>query len=283
MKIHIAVNHHIRYMEYALVCMDSLINKGQVKPEDIIVTTNFSLENSFLVRKFLAKYPIHVKEYSPMEKFLQKFAVAEDVFNLFPEEDSILQLDADTLLTRDMDFLGLMKESNRYYDILSYTDYAKAKETMDNRLRFLSPDFQYQKGVRAYRLNVLTEAFFGDTFDNFYDWLGTQHWVYGGFRIVNRSFMSKKQEWDIIKAIGTITSCDETAIKLAEWSSQWGHRKFEIGKLVTPDFACVTCPKPFDINLSAGMVHYSCDGYRLHNKTNLSIVNSLVDSMAARL
>lgn len=90
-------NHPERYIKYLLISVDSLINIGKIKPEDIYVTIEEDLLES-LYGLYIKKLGINVLT-APAYRNYSKQISYHKLIKQFPNIDKLVQIDCDTLVT----------------------------------------------------------------------------------------------------------------------------------------------------------------------------------------
>jgi hypothetical protein len=276
MIVHLIAAHNERYLRYALICIHSLITNGHVRPEKIILTTDVSWEDHPAIA-LLRGYGvcIHLQAYIG-----GKFLELDRILDCATGYGIAVQLDVDTIVNGDFDFLRFCSEAIEEFNIAYYPQARSAKIVQATRMipQLVNSRFVWTDPGNAFRLSAMMQALFGFSLRNYIDWLETEaKWMFGGVILVNEKFVCDDPVWEKMVAMNTIIHCDETVMMIT---------KAAYPKLFK---SIPEMPIPHTVNPPSLMarydhqqneiIHYAGDWYREQNEHNKKFLDTLYQSL----
>jgi|GEM_PF-5740501 len=253
--VHILVKHSHRYLKYAAICCESLISRGQVPPHLIIVSV-VGEANDSPAMEALRSLGVNVQPYSP--EYGSKFIWVDRTFKLYPHFTRIIQLDADTVLTEDMDFLASYSTFDNDYS--TYENPGEGKKILKNRSALFFDGFKHGRSAeeRA-RLDAFLMALVGTNMAEVEQ--RADRWIFGGLIVIKRSVLGSFV-WNAILALSRVCVCDESIL-------QFTARPFaNCGIIAQERIPHRVNPEVMDFDSGPGMIHYAGEWYRLDNLAN---------------
>jgi hypothetical protein len=281
-KTHLLVSGLARFSEYAALCSDSLIRRGGVEPSSIIVSAHAPEPTRAL--QVLEKMGVDVRYYKRGAVRNAKLVYIDRYFSEPHAPDAFVQLDADCILTQDVDLYAQLESNPHLADMCGYTQtYSSAQDTFRVRENLLHKDFKThledeETGVRRSRFNSMALAGFGVSLRQFHSFLErVDNWVFGGLTLIRRS-MIETLEWRGIQLFSHLSSCDETAIMLARCSNPTVWTPISQEK-----FPHVVDPPEFSLEDAPGILHYAGDWYRYRDAANRAILSHAYQNLRDRV
>lgn len=275
MIVHLIANHQQRYLQYALICVHSLIARGQVDPQDIHLVTNETWRDHEAI-PILRGYGvvIHFRSYIG-----GKFVELERLLQNTEGYGMVVQLDVDTILTQDIDFKNACEAMLACNNFGCYIQKADPRRIQKQRMipQLVNPRFLWDTVDGHDRFSWMLEALFDMSLTEYLERLDNfTHWLFGGMILIRENIIGY-QQWKSMVAMNTLVHCDETVMMLAMLSSIYIHG---LNNEILPH---VVNPKDGLADYlqkdQSGILHYAGDWYREQNPENKAAIESIYQSL----
>ena len=168
-----------RYIEYAALCINGLINNGGVDPNNIIVTVHeWDLNNSQFGIRILKEFGVTIE--TDNNNIIAKHLIVDRLFKKYPYCDYIVNIDADCVYTGTKRLNGIFEIEE---DIGAWDHNCDPVSDFSSRYSLLS------KGIHKEEYNSWVYDTFGIRLDSstWYDYLIKNGWIFGGIISYNKN------------------------------------------------------------------------------------------------
>jgi hypothetical protein len=265
-KIHLFVagGSNRRFLQYATMAVDTLLQNGNVTVEDIILSIGAEFMGDTPIAMFKRIGITVLPIYAEQAWFTKLYAVNK-LFKFYPNVKTILQYDVDIFLNVPIDINNLINDY-RSYDCAVYADFGCSAKTcyLARRALYL---YTYsiipndQKSIRAFdRYEAFLKSNYGLSYAQFICYLEANHWVHGGMSIYNRSITST-EAWVKLQKYSWISLCDETALLITK-ASVPNFSLCMIDPIRYPHIVGFKLGQPVSFTKCKGFLHYASEKYR---------------------
>lgn len=263
-----------RYIEYAALCINGLINNGNVNPNNIIVTVHeWDLNNSQFGIRILKEFGVRIE--TDNNNIIAKHLIVDRLFKKYQEFTHIVNIDADCIYTGKKPLENIFEIEE---DIGAWTHNCCPIEDSLNRNELLKSEFKITSRESTKYNSFVKENFGFYLYPNedWLKWLVKEGWIFGGIISYNRSILLRR-DWINILKHSEISGCDETPIQYVRYNSVDENFKFK--GLNSLEIEHVVNPKVLNLQNDEfendAFIHFAGDHYRLQNESNKKIISDM--------
>lgn len=267
LKYHLHAAYEHRYAKYAVICIHSLIYRGNVDPRDIVFSVAPELINDDAV-KLIDKLGVQMFSYTRHQFPTGKFSLVNEIFRHL-KPDKIVQLDTDLVLTQDIDLTEVfcqIGDTEENPSVMAYkaNNIHNPKQTFAERSCLSIPGFRYTDDPVSFaRYGAFVKAHFQFELEDFIHWLEEGKWPFGGIIIFDRD---RPSLWKEMLLFNWFTTCDETLIQLGRYYQYLNGYGFTFSYIDNNLLQHRVNPEKLDLEKGLGFLHYAGDWYRLHDR-----------------
>jgi len=270
--IHVLIAHIKPYAQWGCICVESLIRVGNVNPKNIVVSLDKRLYNTIESNVFKSM-GVTLIEFDIELMGASKMTHVAKLFEDNPFIHRIIQLDADMVLTENMDFLKTIDTISSKCDVATYKSVSDRRTEVGStvfksRGKCLLESFRYDVDkITRKRFEMLIRNLYFVELEDFEKWLIKKDWIHGGIIILNRTILESSKIWNAIKSFSLINWCDESCLELANFAIYSNSiNENYIHKYLNNDILNFRwSPNKFSINEGRGILHFSGNWYRTDN------------------
>lgn len=252
--VHYLIRHREQYAQYAALSAESLIRRGRVPHNQIIASVVGDAVN---FREIAALESLGVEVLRLPVTPAAKYVFVDRIFRDRPELTQIIQLDCDTVLTEDTNFLEHYAAFP--HDLGAYELAVDGKDLLDRRSELFIPGWKYSNSpFERERFDALIRAGVGTNLHAVRERITS--WVWGSLISIRREVL-RSPAWNTMLALSWVGYCDEVMLQV-----------------VRPyvDFALIpqtllphrTNPPVLDLDDGPGTLHFAGNWYRVDIEEN---------------
>ncbi len=156
-EIHLVCQVNIRYLEYAILCISSLISRGY-DGQLIYIWVDKTLETTFLFRHILLKMPINVRVFERDKSNDQIY----QIIKLQNSDNNILRMDVDSMVCGNFNLEQYIESSDETRIGVIYQRKPEVEKILALRMRLFRTEESYKKilghcDISAQELSIWAE------------------------------------------------------------------------------------------------------------------------------